>query len=83
MGVIGGWIKVLTGLFVLGACFIFTQPIFDFLFAIGAAMGGNAAHTASTIDGELKYLPVLMSLSLILWGFIEATLSEGGSKWIK
>lgn len=81
MGVIGGWIKVLTGFFILGACFIFTQPIFDFLFAIGLAMGGNAAHTASIIDGELKYLPVLMSLSLILWGFIEATIHEGGSIW--
>ncbi|MCQ1534841.1 hypothetical protein FTO70_03870 [Methanosarcina sp. KYL-1] len=81
MGYVGAWIKVMVGLFILGATFIFNQPIFDFLFALGWAMGGNAAHTADTIDGELRYLPVLISLSLILWGFIEATRSEGNSLW--
>lgn len=43
MGVVGAWIKVLTGFFILGATFILNQPIFDFLFALGTAMGGNAA----------------------------------------
>lgn len=81
MGYVGAWIKVLIGLFVLGACFIFTQPLFDFLISIGVAMGGNAASTANTINGELKYLPVLMSLGLILWGFVEATRSENDSSW--
>ncbi|AKB79120.1 hypothetical protein MSHOH_2637 [Methanosarcina horonobensis HB-1 = JCM 15518] len=81
MGVVGAWIKVLTGFFILGATFILNQPIFDFLFALGTAMGGNAAHTAETLDGELRYLPVIMSLSLILWGFLEATRSENSSFW--
>lgn len=81
MGVIGAWIKVLVGIFVLGACFIFTQPLFDFLISIGVAMGGNAQHTAEVIQGELRYLPVLMSLGLILWGFIEASSTENGSLW--
>lgn len=81
MGYVGAWIKVLVGLFVLGAAFIFNQPLFDFLFALGMAMGGNAAHTAETIDGMLRYLPVLMSLSLVLWGFIESTRSENSSFW--
>lgn len=81
LGYIGAWIKVLVGLFILGASFIFCQPLFDFLFALGTAMGGNAAHTASTIDSCLKYIPVPMSLSLILWGFIEATRSENSSIW--
>ena len=81
MGYVGAWIKVLVGLFILGASFIFTQPLFDFLLSVGVAMGGNAAHTAEIIDGELRYLPVLMSLGLILWGFIEATCSENGSLW--
>jgi hypothetical protein len=79
--VVGAWIKVLVGLFILGACFIFTQPLFDFLFAVGIAMGGNAAHVANTINGELSYLPVLISLSLILWGFVEGTSTENGSVW--
>lgn len=81
LGYIGAWIKVLTGLFVLGASFIFTQPLFDFLFAVGTAMGGNAAHTASTIDSCLNYMPVVMSLGLMLWGFVEASSSENSSGW--
>ena len=81
MGYVGAWIKVLVGLFVLGAAFIFNQPLFDFLFAMGTAMGGNASHTAETIDSCLTYLPTIMSLSLILWGFIESTSSENSSVW--
>ena len=81
MGYVGAWIKVLVGLFVLGATFIFTQPLFDFLLSVGVAMGGNAEHTANLISGELSYIPVLISLSLILWGFIEATRSENDSLW--
>lgn len=81
MGYVGAWIKVLVGLFVLGASFIFNQPLFDFLFAMGTAMGGNAAHTADTINSCLRYLPTVMSLSLILWGFIESTRSENSSIW--
>jgi hypothetical protein len=81
MGVVGAWIKVIVGFYILGATFIFNQPIFDFLFALGVAMGGNAEGTANMIDGELRYLPVLMSLSLILWGFIESTRSENNSFW--
>lgn len=79
MGYIGAWIKVLVGLFILGGSFIFTQPLFDMLFAVGLAMGGNAVHVQEVISGELKYLPVLISLSLILWGFIESTRSENNS----
>jgi hypothetical protein len=79
LGYIGAWIKVIVGLFVLGASFIFNQPLFDFLLAAGNAMVGNAQHTANLIDSELSYLPVLISLSLILWGFIEATTSENNS----
>lgn len=37
---------------------------------------GNAAHVQEVISGELRYIPVVMSLSLILWGFIESTRSE-------
>lgn len=81
MGVVGAWIKVLVGFFILGASFIFNQPLFDFLFAMGTAMGGNAAHTADRIDACLRYLPTVMSLSLILWGFIESTRSENASIW--
>lgn len=81
MGYVGAWIKVLVGFFILGAVFIFNQPLFDFLFTLGIAMGGNAAHTAGILQGELRYLPVLMSLSLILWGFIESTRSENNSLW--
>lgn len=81
MGYVGAWIKVLVGLFILGAVFIFNQPLFDFLFALGIAMGGNAAETAELLQGELRYLPVLMSISLILWGFIESTRSENSSIW--
>lgn len=81
MGYVGAWIKVLVGLFILGATFIFTQPLFDFLFAVGIAMGGNAAHVQEVISGELRYIPVVMSLSLILWGFIESTRSENASRW--
>ncbi|MDP4225233.1 MAG: hypothetical protein Q8910_02490 [Bacteroidota bacterium] len=81
MGYVGAWIKVLVGLFILGASFIFNQPLFDFLFALGNAMGGNAAHTADTINSCLRYLPTVMSLSLILWGFIESTRSENSSSW--
>lgn len=81
MAVIGAWIKVLVGLFVLGASFVFTQPLFDFLFALGIAMGGHASHTVTFISSCLAYLPVIMSLSLMLWGFIEASTSENGSFW--
>lgn len=81
MGYVGAWIKVLVGLFILGATFIFTQPLFDFLFAIGLAMGGNAAEVQATIQGELRYIPVAMSLSLILWGFVESTRSENASRY--
>lgn len=81
MGYVGAWIKVLVGLFVLGASFVFTQPLFDFLFALGTAMGGHASHTVSTISSCLSYLPTIISLSMILWGFIEATTNENGSFW--
>lgn len=79
MGVVSAWIKVLSGLFVIGGSYIFAQPIFDFLFAFGIAMGGNAAKTASFLDSALTYIPVAISLSLILWGFIAATTTENSS----
>ena len=79
MGYVGAWIKVLVGLFILGATFIFTQPLFDILFAIGTAMGGNAAEVQEMIKGELRYIPTVISLSLILWGFIESTRHENNS----
>jgi hypothetical protein len=81
MAYIGAWIKVVVGLFVLGASFVFTQPLFDFLFALGTAMGGHASTTVSTISNCIAYLPTVMSLSLMLWGFIEASTSENGSLW--
>lgn len=79
MGNVGAWISVLVGFFILGASFIFTQPLFDFLFALGTAMGGNAAHTAEFINSALRYVPIPISLSMILWGFIEGTKSENSS----
>lgn len=79
MGNVGAWIKVLVGFFILGASFVFTQPIFDFLFALGNAMGGNAAHVVSTLQSELEYVPVVISLSMILWGLIDSTRSENNS----
>lgn len=81
MGYVGAWIKVLVGLFILGATFIFTQPLFDILFAVGTAMGGNAAEVQEMIKGELRYIPIVISLSLILWGFIESTRSENNSRY--
>mgnify|MGYP007009150498 CR=1 FL=1 len=42
---------------------------------------GNAAHVQEVISGELRYIPVVMSLSLIPWGFIESTRSENASIW--
>lgn len=81
MGVVGAWLKVIVGLFILGASFILTQPLFDFLFAMGLAMGGNAAEVSELINGELRYLPVVISLSFILWGLIESTRSENSSSW--
>lgn len=42
---------------------------------------GNAAHVQEVISGELRYIPVVMSLSPILWGFIESTRSENDSVW--
>lgn len=83
MGAIGAWIKVLAGFFVLGAVFIFTQPIFDFLFAVGTAMGGNAAEVAGLCATSLKVLPIPIAVSLILWGFIDATRSEDSGYYRK
>lgn len=76
MGSVQAWISVLIGFFILGAAFIFTQPLFDFLFALGSAMGGNAQHTAEFINSALRYVPIPLSLSMILWGVIEATSHE-------
>lgn len=81
MGAVGAWIKVLVGFFIIGAAFIFTQPLFDFLFAIGVAMGGNAETLATKIDAMLTYIPIVMCLSFVLWGFIEATSSENTGIW--
>ena len=47
MGVVSAWIKDFIRSLVIGGSYIFAQPIFDFLFAFGIAMGGNAANTAS------------------------------------
>lgn len=77
MGAVGGFIKVMVGLFIIGASFIFTQPLFDFLYAVGITMGGNAAHTAVFIDKSLLVLPVLFGLAIFLWGFIDVTRTEG------
>ncbi|MDI9395803.1 MAG: hypothetical protein QM426_10515 [Euryarchaeota archaeon] len=79
MGSVQAWVSVLIGFFILGAAFIFTQPLFDFLFALGTAMGGDAQHTANFIRSALRYIPVPISLSMILWGVIESTRSENAS----
>ncbi|RLI82700.1 hypothetical protein DRP04_03385 [Archaeoglobales archaeon] len=79
MGAIGAWIKVLAGFFILGGVFIFSQPMFDFMFAAGNAMGGNAANVASLIKTCLQVLPIPIAISLIIWGFIEATREEDAS----
>ena len=81
MGAIGAWVKVLAGFFVLGGSFIFSQPMFDMLFAIGTAMGGNAAEVTSLIETSLKILPVPMAATLIFWGIIESTRQEDNSRW--
>jgi len=80
MGAVGAWIKVLAGFFILGSTFIFSQPMFDFLFAIAKAFGGNAVNIANLISGALQVLPIPISVSLILWGFLEATRKEDASQ---
>lgn len=79
MGAVGAWIKVLVGFFILGGVFIFSQPVFDFLFAIGDSMGGNAKQLTDFIRTCLTVIPIPIAISLIIWGFIEATREEDAS----
>ncbi len=79
MGAVGAWIKVLAGFFILGAVFIFSQPVFDFLFAVADAFGGNAVHMKQLIQTALTVIPIPIAVSLIVWGFIEATQKEDAS----
>lgn len=81
MGAVGAWIKVIVGFFVLAASFIFSQPMFDMLFAIGSAMGGNAAEVTELCRNSLNVLPKFIAGSLILWGILEATRKEDNSGW--
>jgi hypothetical protein len=79
VGAVGAWIKVLAGFFILGAVFIFSQPMFDFLFAVADAMGGNAVHVKNLIQTALSVISIPIAVSLILWGFVEATRREDAS----
>jgi len=81
MGAIGAWLEVIAGFFVLGATFIFSQPMFDFLFAVGVGMGGNAADLANTLDMAIRNLPIVIAIALIIHGFLQSTRSEDNSRY--
>ena len=76
MGAIRAAVLFFGGMFELGACFIYSQPIFDFLFAIGNAMGGNAANIAHNQATTLIIMPYVFGFILIVGSIFEALRKE-------
>lgn len=81
MGVVMAWIRVLIGFVILALAYTVFSPIIDFFVAVCITFGGNAASTASMIDIIVnKIMPVGISLSLLIYGFLESTRSEDNSR---
>jgi hypothetical protein len=76
VGAIRAAVLFFGGMFELGACFIYSQPIFDFLFAIGNAMGGNAANIAQNQATTLIIMPYVFGFILIIGSIFEALRRE-------
>lgn len=76
MGAIKAAVLFFVGMFELGACFIYSQPMFDFLFAVGIAMGGNAANVAQNQQATLIIMPYVLGFALILGSIFEALRRE-------
>jgi Ca2+/Na+ antiporter len=81
MGAVQAWLSVLIGFIVIGISFIFTQPLFDFLFAIGIAMGGNGAELVDHLTTALEYAPVMVAVSLILYGVFSSMRTDDARRY--
>jgi len=76
VGAIRAAVLFFGGMFELGACFIYSQPIFDFLFSVGIAMGGNAANIAQNQQTTLIIMPYVFGFVLIVGAIFEALRRE-------
>lgn len=83
MGAIRAGVLFFGGMFELGACFMYSQPIFDFLFAVGMAMGGNAANIAQNQQATLIIMPYIFGFILILGSIFEALRREDTSMYVR
>ncbi len=81
MGAVSAWLKVLVGFIIIAITFIYTQPLFDFFFAMGHAMGGNGTLLANRLTTALEYSPIMIAVSLILFGFYESTRTEDDKRY--
>lgn len=80
--VVKAWLHVLVGFMTLGLTYAVTQPVFDVLYAMCYAMGGNVAYVAEMVEYIMTYaVPVLISLSLLIYGMVASTKEENNSRW--
>jgi len=75
MGAVKAWVFYFVGLFVIGAAWLFTEPLFSMLYQIAAA---NGVHT-TWLDLIMKIRSssaVLIIISMTIWVFIESARTE-------
>jgi len=80
--VVKAWIQVLIGFMTLGLIYAVTAPVFDVLYAMCDAMGGNVAYVAEMVQYIMTYaVPTLIALSLLIYGVVSSTKEENNSRW--
>lgn len=74
------WTRVLAGFFMLGLLYGALQPLFDILYELCAAQGGQAAAISNMVYIILRYIfPTLVAFSLLLYGVLSSTGKEDNS----
>lgn len=82
MGAVMVWVRVLVGFAVLAIAYMCFSPVIDFFVAYLTVMGGKAATIAGWIDVLVyRVTPIGISISLVIYGILESTRSEDGSRW--
>jgi hypothetical protein len=81
LGAIKVWVTVLVGWFILGAAYLFMEPMFAMISNIALQNGVDRAYL-DLIEKMFEYSPILMAVSLLIYGIIGSIRSEEGSQTI-